>query len=221
MVEGEKHNFMKTYNPGKNKMDQSEKETYWEIFDYEKEMFFGLQEINRKKLNAIVDNQVMNPKLLTNAIVESKLLHLRILIEIIINEDNRYPDNIKLGSLIDNLEDQKDLLDARKDLNASYGNGKDKKSPRSKINKRLMHPAMCRGESYDYDDVIEELRPTLVKVICLIERYRPNKKENLSTSDSKVNTNPTGFNSTTVVVIQPMEILDKEENSKPNRNLLI
>ena len=101
-----------------------------------------------------------------NAILESMLLHLRILTEILISKG--YPDDIKLNDqLLSKYESQR--VD---ELRTRYGTSNTFGSPCWTLNKMLAHPSLLRSNSYNYDLVLKVLLPCILPLLDEIERAR-------------------------------------------------
>jgi hypothetical protein len=131
-------------------------ESPWVVYDYEVEMFTELRKVDL----------AIYPKVIVNAIVESMLLHLRILVEILISKG--YPDDIKLKDhLLPKFESR--LVD---ELRAKYGDGKREGTPCWTLNKRLAHPSLSRSSSHDYTPVVDALVPCILPLLDEIDRAR-------------------------------------------------
>ncbi len=132
---------------------------------------------------------------LRNAVTEAALLHTRILCDVFFRDEK--PSRLGLNAndiaMIELLPDwmsasdgkdgkYDDLKKAIKELEDAYGpkNQKDprfKASPRSKINKLVMHGTDLRAGSGDYTDLSKKLRPLIEKVIqgveCHTRAFKP------------------------------------------------
>ena len=142
-------------------------------------MFFGAVDACTK-----IQPLDLNPslkRLLTNAVVESALLHARTLCAIFLNEGRKSSD-IRLESLIDpdalDPQQRRVIDDAVRKLDAAYGEESDQKSPRFIINSMVMHPNYRRGDHGRYDDVVNQLLSPIRAVVTALEalvskRFRP------------------------------------------------
>ena len=128
----------------------------WAIFDYEANMFLVLWRLSSQ--SSLVLSQWIH-----NAIVESCLLHLRQLCDIVLDR-GKGDDDINLTDLVGKNQAPTKL----EELRQKYGDSKTVGDPCWEINKMLVHPTKHRGSSYNYtlinnigpilNDVITELR---------------------------------------------------------------
>ncbi len=131
----------------------------WDIYDFEEDMF------RRTFLLATTDcNKYPHP--IPNAIVESMLLHLRILVEILLSCGSG-DDDIKLKELLPGF---KSPLVGQ--LKTTYGNSKQVGSPRWNLNKRLAHPTQVRSSSYTYDHLVQALVPLVEPLLGEVAEAR-------------------------------------------------
>ena len=134
----------------------------WVVYDYEVEMF-------RQTLDACTTGACrwfQYP--IPNAIVESMLLHLRILVEILLSSGaDPDGDNIKLADLLPNFESG--LIE---ELRTKYGNRKMIGSPYWTLNKKLAHPSLLRSDSYNYDFVLRTVVPIILPLLDEIAQAR-------------------------------------------------
>jgi len=123
----------------------------WIVLDYETDMFLAMWSLLRPDHHghAILDLQIRN------AVVESALLHVRQLSEILLSRGKRR-DDINLSSLLPGFRPTR--LD---ELDVTYGKSDEAGTPCWTINKRLAHPTSVRGSSYDYTDLFNQLAPLL------------------------------------------------------------
>ena len=129
----------------------------WVVFDYEVEQFYATCKL--LLLKAGNDESAALPQHMKNAVVESALLHARILSDILLSR-GREPDDINLSDLLPSFDST-----ARKDLECVYGNGKTEGSPCWTLNKRLAHATYRRGSSYDYTQLLSQLAPLISRVV--------------------------------------------------------
>jgi hypothetical protein len=129
----------------------------WEVYDYEEDMFQRTLSLLRKKGDY--------PFPIPNALVESMLLHLRILIEILLSSG--WHDDIKL---------EKDLLPGFNspliaELDKIYGDGSEH-THRWTLNKRLAHASNVRSDQFDWTPMLKELLPPIVALLVEIQAER-------------------------------------------------
>ena len=140
-------------------MANTKQQSLWVVYDYEEDMF------RRTFLLATTDcNKFPHP--IPNAIVESMLLHLRILVEILLSRGSE-DDDIKLTEL---LPDFKSPLVGQ--LKTTYGNRKQVGSPCWNLNKRLAHPTRVRSSSYTYDHLVQALVPLVEPLLGEVAKAR-------------------------------------------------
>jgi hypothetical protein len=132
----------------------------WDIVAYEARMLFDLCPV----LGSEVYNR--NLDVVTNALVESACLHMRILIDILISKASGKGDDIRLDQLLPALRHS-----SVNGLRAAYGDGKTERSPCWTLNKMIAHPTLMRGSSHDYTDVIKNLLPLIEAVWQEIENH--------------------------------------------------
>jgi len=134
----------------------------WLVYGYEVDMFKRTLELCGRDTLASYSRPIQN------AIVESLLLHTRILVDILlsrgIDPDN---DGITLKTLLPDFEPSR--LGELKDR---YGNGKTVDSPCWTINKRLAHSTTVRTEGFDYLPKIDPLRPVIQQCLDEVEAER-------------------------------------------------
>ncbi len=134
----------------------------WVVIDYEVDMFISLCRLLKP------GNQVYAamPHHIKNAIVESALLHCRILADIILSRgiDN---DDICLSKLLPRFQSQ-----ALERLRHEYGNRKDSGTPCWTLNKMLMHSTKHRCDQYDYTILLNHMYPLLATVWLEVQKHR-------------------------------------------------
>jgi hypothetical protein len=131
----------------------------WVVYDYEVWMFTEL-----RKLDSMGPNRIFQ-QLIVNAIVESMLLHLRILTGILISSG--HSNDIKLKDLLPKFESPR--VD---ELRKKYGESGEEGSPCWTLNKMLAHPSLLRSSSYNYDSVLSILEPCITPLIEEIDHAR-------------------------------------------------
>jgi len=134
----------------------------WVVYDYEVEMFTHMRNILMTSASKTYE------PLIVNAIVESMLLHLRILTEILISKDGGPDqDNIKLTDLLPKFESRR-----VGDLKTEYGTHKTEGSPCWTLNKMLAHPSSRRSSSHDYTQVLNILVPCILPLLGEVHNAR-------------------------------------------------
>ena len=148
----------------------------WVVYDYEVSMF---TEMLRVSTTAVECNKF--PPLVQNAVVESMLLHLRILVDILLSRGSG-DDDIKLTDLLPAF---KSSLVAK--LKNAYGDRKTVDSPCWQLNKRLADPTLIRSSRYNYSDLLNTLgllvMPMLAEIATARKAY-PQPKDVSSVSHS-------------------------------------
>jgi hypothetical protein len=135
-------------------------ESPWVVYDYEVEMFTQMRNVLMMGASKTYD------PLSINAIVESMLLHLRILTEILISKG--YLNDIKLkDQLLPKFESPR--VD---ELRVKYGKSDDVGTPCWTLNKMLAHPSLLRSNSYDYGPVLDILVPSILPLLEEIDQAR-------------------------------------------------
>jgi hypothetical protein len=135
-------------------------EKAWRILYYEVLMFLGLDYIRSNLVEG--GNDVL---LIRNALVESSLLHIRILTDVFLSR-GKQPDDINLEQLgFDTNSIEPKLAEKIDALKIAYGEPNDRSSNCWTINKRLAHPTTHRTEGYDYSDLFASLNDPLKEII--------------------------------------------------------
>jgi len=143
------------------------KDKAWRILDYEVQMFLG---IGYLRSNLKVEGGV-EAQLIRNALVESSLIHIRILTDIFLNKGNQ-PDDIKLEQLGFDVKSSETMFREKINvLRSAYGESKDPTSNCWAINKRLAHPTTHRTEGYDYSSLFAAMDEPLKKLIKYIYEF--------------------------------------------------
>lgn len=133
----------------------------WVVYDYEVDMFKQTWEM----CSTGARNRFPHP--IPNAISESLLLHLRILVEIFL-PGGVEPDDIKLADLLPKFRSP--LIE---ELRSKYGNSRTVGSPCWTLNKMLAHPTQLRSNSYNYDQVLKVVLPLILPLLDEIAQARP------------------------------------------------
>lgn len=162
----------------------------WDIYDYEVWMYFQTRKLLLEHKGSSVQDRVLR-----NALVESAILHTRILVEILI--DKFKLDDVTLSKYVPNWKKMEELQKAVNELKEVYGHSFNQSSPCGTINKMLAHPSGLRGASFDYSGTLSKLDPVVVKVIKLIGRGAEKIHEDRATFDE--NEVYTAYSTTTIV----------------------
>ncbi|KAA3642361.1 MAG: hypothetical protein DWQ07_25340 [Chloroflexi bacterium] len=149
----------------------------WEVFHYEVQMYSAMIKIRetigsgknwkisiQPKSTLIItpksnkETSIPNKDLRSamNAFIESKLLHIRILAEILL-ERGHYPDDVKLAHLLPNWEKDEELGILVNNLEKAYGTRKSKDTPCWTINKMVVHFTSFRLTSFGYRKIFETI----------------------------------------------------------------
>lgn len=134
----------------------------WVVYDYEVDMF--KQTLSACSIGAHKTFQHPIP----NAIVESMLLHLRILVQILLSSGSDPDgDDIKTTDLLPNFKSL--LIDELRDR---YGSRRMARSPCWTLNKMLAHPTLLRSGSYSYDSILNTMLPLILPLLDEIAQAR-------------------------------------------------
>ena len=125
----------------------------WGVFQYETDMFTTLFEVCRTRAHIYFIPAIRS------AIVESLLLHVRVLCDILLSRDTR-SDGITLEMLVPGFRPLG--LD---DLQRLYGRSDEENTPCWIINKMLAHATTVRMEFYDHAPWLSLLQPYLSAAI--------------------------------------------------------
>jgi hypothetical protein len=123
----------------------------WGIIDYEWDMVVGLTNWLPK--------QDQLDRHLKNAVVESLVLHTRILTDILLSRSKRTED-IQLTTLMDSFKSP-----TIAELEVAYGNGSVEGTPAWQFNKLLAHATTHRSDSYDYLGALKIVLPIVEKLL--------------------------------------------------------
>ncbi len=135
-------------------------ENEWMVFDYEVDMW-------RKLMQLVFSSETQLLSLtINNALVESLVLHTRMVVGMLISKENQ-KDDINLERL-----DSKFNSRLVGKLSQLYGSSSDSNSACHVFNKMAMHPTTWRGTSFDYAPFIELLHPTIELLLDEVDCYR-------------------------------------------------
>jgi hypothetical protein len=135
----------------------------WDVYEYEASMYVSLLDLCAK------GQHKLRPHPIPNAIVESLLLHTRILVDIFLSRDVE-PDSVHLSELLPGF-DSPELGVLRK----VYGTAKVSGSPCWNINSRLAHSTNRRSDSFDYTALVNSLGDLLNPIIKSVQNERTDR----------------------------------------------
>lgn len=126
----------------------------WRAFEYEVQMFYATRaRLKDPGLDTIVHN----------ALVESSLLHTRILVDALLGRSGK-SDDVTLHQLLPSAAASRDFECSLAKLKNVYGSYDLPDTPCWILNKRLAHLTRVRGDSFDYPTLYATLDP-LVRAI--------------------------------------------------------
>jgi hypothetical protein len=137
----------------------TKQQSLWVVYDFEEDMFKRTLRLSTGECNKF-------PHPIPNAIVESMLLHLRILVDILLSRGSGN-DDINLTDLLPGFKSP--LVDL---LKTTYGSSKKVGSPCWNLNKRLAHPTQVRSSSYNYSHLLKDLAPVVLRLLDQIAQAR-------------------------------------------------
>lgn len=150
-------------------------EEFWEVFSYEVQMYWATREFlgSLPHYQSIVGSQLVIPvRLLTNAVVESRVIHTRILADIFLEKASG-EDDIKLAALYPEWHSDAKLTELVEQLSIAYGNSRTEGTPCWVFNKKVAHPTKGRTDRYDYKDTFRKVDPLLRACIIRLCELRP------------------------------------------------
>ncbi len=136
-----------------------------DVIRYEVEMYFGMRNIIVSPPAFLADRS------LKNAIVESWVLHTRVLCDAFLAK-TKGTDDIAIEDFLPNWQADARCAKVRRlldDLRAAYGNNHQSGCPCWEFNKMLAHPTQLRGTSYDYGKAMAALYPHIAAIINELE----------------------------------------------------
>jgi hypothetical protein len=137
----------------------TKQQSLWVVYDFEEDMFKRTLLLSAGECNKF-------PHPIPNAIVESMLLHLRILVDILLSRGSGN-DDINLTDLLPGFKSP--LVDL---LKTTYRSSKKVGSPCWNLNKRLAHPTQVRSSSYNYSPLLKDLAPVVLRLLDHIAQAR-------------------------------------------------
>ncbi len=133
-------------------------EDFWEIFEYQVAMYLFTRNVLILKPPVIWNN--MN---LRTAIIESYLLHTRILVDILApRKQSTRKDDLTLLDLNIDFSSTINIDNMQNELREAYGDASDENSPCWMINKMFAHPTKWRSSSHDWGSTLNTIEPFLV-----------------------------------------------------------
>ncbi len=134
----------------------------WVVFDYEVDMFRNL-----RQLLATGNPQYQDLcHYIRNAVVESAVLHTRILIGILLSRAPE-PDDIELSHVAPGF-----TCPEIDQLRQTYGRRSDQDSPCWAFNKMLAHATTQRTDRFDYSASLNQLAPLINGIVDQINAHR-------------------------------------------------
>jgi hypothetical protein len=127
----------------------------WDAFEYEVQMFYE----TRARLSIAKHDAITR-----NALVESSLLHRRVLIDALLDRGQK-TDDVNLKTLLTGIQKSAKLDASAVALKTEYGKPDVVNSWCWTLNKRLAHLTSVRGDSYDYTELFTALDPLVHAVL--------------------------------------------------------
>ena len=142
----------------------------WVVFDCEVEMYFEAQRAI-ERVNKQLEGKVL-PEMLTlkNAVVESMVLHTRVLVDVLISK-KKEDDDIGLNDLSPQwceMDKAKGLID---ELREAYGNIREPYSPCWVFNKMLAHATRQRSNSYNYGSALNKISDPIFSILLELQSF--------------------------------------------------
>ncbi|TVQ00305.1 MAG: hypothetical protein EA381_07695 [Planctomycetaceae bacterium] len=134
----------------------------WVIFDYEVGMFRSMCQL---LMDGNVEYQSL-PIAIKFAVVESAVLHTRILVDILLSRGSE-SDDIKLSALAPTF-----TCSEIDQLRQSYGGRKEKNSPCWIFNKKLAHATDQRSDRCNYSAQLNRLAPLINNIVNQVTTQR-------------------------------------------------
>lgn len=144
----------------------------WLVLAYEVQMFRYMRIAYNSPETLIVFGKPMR-----NAMVESTILHARILCDLFSSESKRHEDDIGFSDLFDDWkttgERYVNLKRYIAEMKSAYGDSKTENSPCWQFNKKLAHLTKERGARHVYEDAIQKVAPLIEKIVSEFESLNP------------------------------------------------
>ena len=142
----------------------------WAIFNYEVFMLlhstFLSYDFEKKTKNIDIA--------LNNALLESRFLHLRTLMDILLSRHKNFEDDINIGHIIDRKYYTEYLSTLLHQLKEIYGTNSKKLSPCWILNRLLTHPSKFREAFYNYSELFIQLFPIIYNILKEIQLISQN-----------------------------------------------
>jgi hypothetical protein len=135
----------------------------WIVFDYEVMMYLGTR---------LAPRSPSLPLVVHNALVESRLLHTRITVDLLISKGSQ-PDDIGLAELMPDWMEDESLVEAIASLRTAYGSASSEGTPCWTLNKKMVHSTKWRTDSHNYSPALSILDPLVVSALERIEELVP------------------------------------------------
>jgi len=130
----------------------------WVVIDYETDMLFAMCRL----LQIGNHRGPVSQKDLNNAIVESALLHLRQLIDVLLSR-GRKDDDINLKNVLPGFP--RTHSEKLNNLEQQYGESNEEDTYHWIVNKNMAHATLHRSESHDYEKLLEQLVPLVADIL--------------------------------------------------------
>ena len=129
----------------------------WSVIHYEVTMYWG----TRKAIDIV--SKLPDGDVIRNAVVESLILHTRILTDILLSK-GKSSDDILLKNIMPDwvMRDGHDMLQQSRN---AYGKTNIPNSPCWVINKMLAHPTILRTNNFDYSVTLNKIEPIIFKIL--------------------------------------------------------
>lgn len=135
----------------------------WAVFDHEVEMYF----LTRSALRTASKPDSKLDKVVGIALMESALLHTRILADILLQRGQSAED-IRLEHLLPEWRSSRDLVAALAAFKAVWGTRGQAHSPCWTLSKTLAHPTRHRPGAFDHRKFFDRVDPAISAVVKLI-----------------------------------------------------
>ena len=147
----------------KKRMNQNQNDQ-WVVFEYEVQMYWQSRVVLAKRLNPTSNEELI----IKNALVESSMLHSRVLIDILLSRGPR-SDDIHLEHLVTDWQstDLKTIIDKLKFV---WGTSSQPNTPCWTLNKMLAHGTNLRADRFDYGALANSIDPIVWEAIHQIAK---------------------------------------------------
>ena len=148
-------------------MSRGKMETAFVVIDYEIMMFL----CGRKKLKLAIDNDELRV-FVNNALVESRVLHIRVLTEFLLSRNEKRDTDIKLNQLLPKVCVQHKAVIETLQLAYDTALPKISKSPKTLIDQLLAHATIERGSKFDWSPVINAMEQPIVNTLNALPTHQ-------------------------------------------------